>query len=234
MIAMLGADVIRVRGSYEDALDESVRQSRRKGWILVSDTGFIGSDEIPIRILSAYQIIAKELENAGLSSASHLFVQAGTGGLAASLCAFFWERLGKFRPRLTVVESDVAACLLESCRERRRVRIEGPHNTVMAGLACGEPSTVAWDILASGADAFAAVGDREVTEVVQDLAAGVYGTRCAAGESGAAGLCALRLMASHPANRSELGISADSVLLTIGTDGPLSSFTDPGAALVIK
>ncbi len=228
-IGALGSDIIRVRGSYEDALHQSVAAARRNGWILVSDTAFPGCDDVPAFIMSAYQIIARELSERITGLPSHIFVQAGTGGLAAAICAYFWERCGRQRPVFTVVESDAAACLFESAKQGRRVHVDGPHNTAMAGLACGEASTLAWDILATGADAFASISDAEAFQSMQALASGGYGARCFAGESGIAGLCGLSAIAADAVSRKTLGITAESVLVAIGTEGPLAAFVTPAA-----
>jgi diaminopropionate ammonia-lyase len=155
---------------------------------------------------------------------THVFVQGGVGGLAASVCAHLWETLGTRRPRFIVVEPDQADCLYRSAVAGHPVAAEGDLGTIMAGLACGEPSLLAWKILEPGADAFMTITDGAAMESMRLLAGGAHGDApLVAGESAVAGLAGLLLAAGDSDARARLGLSDDSVVLLFGTEGA----TDP-------
>ena len=118
-----------------------------------------------------------------------------------------------------MVEPDRAACLLASAKAGALKNADGDLETIMAGLACGEASAIAWDILEHGADAFMAIPDDAAADTMRKLAEyGVVG-----GESGVAGLAGFRVAAKDPAMRAALGLDACSRILAIGTEGD----TDP-------
>jgi diaminopropionate ammonia-lyase len=161
---------------------------------------------------------------------THIFVQGGVGGLAASVCAHLWERLGQGRPVFIVVEPDKADCLYRSAVAGRPVAAEGDLDTIMAGLACGEVSLLAWRILETGADAFMTVTDNAASAAMRLLAgfsqadAPAWGDApIVAGESATAGLAGLILAAADEQARLRLRLTPDSVALIFGTEGA----TDP-------
>ena len=135
------------------------------------------------------------------------------------MVAHLWERFGAARARVIVVEPDRADCLTRSAEAGRLTQIGGDLDTIMAGLSCGEPSPLAWAILATGADAFMSIGDETIAPAMKTLAEhGVVG-----GESGVVGLAALEIVARDPAMRAALSLDATSRVLLFGTVGA----TDP-------
>jgi diaminopropionate ammonia-lyase len=155
---------------------------------------------------------------------THIFIQGGVGGLAAAVCARFWWEYGAKRPRFVVVEPERAACLYESARAGSRVTLTGDIETVMAGLSCGEPSLLAWDILDKGADDFMTVPDDAATHVMRVLAGGVGDDPpVVCGESAGAGLAGMLAAMAQPPLAAALGLGPDSRVLVFGTEGD----TDP-------
>jgi diaminopropionate ammonia-lyase len=155
---------------------------------------------------------------------SHVLVQGGVGGLAAAVCSYLWEKLGPERPRYVVVEPVKADCLYRSAHAGRPTPAEGALDTIMAGLACGEVSILAWRILESGADAFITIGDDAAAGCMRVLAAGRFGDApVVAGESGVAGLAGLLLACTDADARRCLALASDSTILVFGTEGA----TDP-------
>ncbi len=224
-IAALGARVERTPGNYDDAVRVSSEEAQRNGWHLVSDTSFSGYTDIPRDVMQGYSVMLEE-EAARWEAGppTHVFVQAGVGGLAAAVCAYFWERFGAARPRIVTVEPDHAACLFESAKAGVRQTVEGDLDTVMAGLACGEVSLLAWEILETGVDFFTTIPDAAALEVMRRLAGGCGGDPpLVGGESGVAGLAGLIAGAGDPAIRGCIGLDARSTVFTIGTEGD----TDP-------
>jgi diaminopropionate ammonia-lyase len=153
-----------------------------------------------------------------------VFVQGGVGGLAAAVCAALWERLGPRRPRFIVVEPERADCLFQSALHGRPTAVTGALDTVMAGLACGEVSLLAWDVLAAGAQDFLAIPDAAALETMRVLAAGAGGDApLVGGESGVAGLAGLLAACADAPLRATLGLDGTSRVLVIGSEGA----TDP-------
>ena len=225
-IAAYGAEIRRVAGTYDDAVRQAAGDAAAQGWHVVSDTSYEGYTDIPRDVMQGYAVMVDEalrqLPNGILPT--HVFVQGGVGGLAASVCAHLWETLETRRPRFIVVEPDRADCLYRSAVAGHPVAAEGDLDTIMAGLACGEPSLLAWKILEPGADAFMTVSDGAAMESMRLLAGGEHGNApLVAGESAVAGLAGLLLAAGDPDARVRLGLSPDSIVLLFGTEGA----TDP-------
>jgi diaminopropionate ammonia-lyase len=217
-IRSFGAEVRREGRHYDESVRICAENAAREGWQIVSDTSWPGYQEVPKDVMQGYALLAAEAWEAG-ARPTHVFVQGGVGGIAAGVLSWFWESFGGKRPILVVVEPDRAACLYESARAGRPVTATGDLETIMAGLACGEPSLLAWDILDPGADAFMAIPDAAAAQAMRDLAqGGVVG-----GESGVAGLAGFRLAARDPAIRTALRLDATSQVLLFGTEGA----TDP-------
>jgi diaminopropionate ammonia-lyase len=123
-----------------------------------------------------------------------------------------------------VVEPERADCLLQSARAGAVVAVKGDLDTLMAGLACGEVSLLAWDILATGANAFCTIPDQAAVDAMRLLARPQGGDAVVvAGESAVAGLAAVLLMAQGPVARTSVGLGSDSRVLLFGTEGD----TDP-------
>jgi diaminopropionate ammonia-lyase len=227
-IAAYGAEVRTVDGNYDDAVRFAAGEAARLGWHVVADTSSDGSEDAPRHVMQGYALIADEvcaqLPDGVLPT--HVFVQGGVGGLAAATCAYFWERFGARAPRLIVCEPERANCLQLSAISGRPVPARGPLDTIMAGLACGEVSILAWQILKDGADAFVSIDDAAAAETMRMLARPPFGDPpVVAGESAVAGLASLILACGDAALRSTLELDAESIVLVIGTEGA----TDPAA-----
>jgi len=225
-IAHYGAEVREVRGNYDDAVRHAAATAAAEGWTVVSDTSYPGYRDIPLDVMHGYGVmaaeIARQLEHA--PPPTHVFVQAGVGALAAAVCASFWLRWGARRPRFVTVEPTRADCILRSLEAGRPVVVGGSLDTVMAGLACGEVSELAWEVLEGGTDAAVAVDDGRALEAMRRLAAPAAGDPAiVAGETGGAGLAALLAAHADAALGRALGIDAGSRVLLLGSEGD----TDP-------
>jgi diaminopropionate ammonia-lyase len=220
-IARYGAEVRRVPGNYDDAVRQAARDAEAAGWIVVSDTSYPGYTEIPRDVMQGYTVMADEaLAQWQGAPLTHVFIQAGVGGLAAAVCGHLWETLGPKRPRVVVVEPDRAACLFESAAQGRAANIHGALDTVMAGLACGETSLLAWEVLEEGASDFLTVTDDAASACMRLLAAGTDGNPpVVAGESAVAGLAGLLGALARSALAEALGLDAASRVLLFGSEG---------------
>ena len=218
-IARYGAEIRRVPGTYDDAVRAAARAADENGWFVISDTSYPGYTTVPVDVMQGYRVMAEEaLDQWHGAPPTHCFMQGGVGGAAAAVSVQLRARLTP-RPLFIVAEPDQAACLLASAEAGEPVAIPGDLDTLMAGLACGEPSILAWQELSRAADAFMAIPDDAAVECMRLLAK----QRIVAGESGVAGLAAMLLAAADPAARAALNLTADSRVLLFSTEGA----TDP-------
>lgn len=225
-IAAYGADVRAVDGNYDDSVRAAALQAAEGGWLIISDTSYEGYTAIPRQVMQGYTVMVDEALRAlpeGVRP-SHVFVQAGVGGLAAAVCAALWQRYGVQRPVLTTVEPLRADCVLRSAQAGALTVLHGDLDTIMAGLACGEVSTLAWEVLETGCDFFMNIPDQRAADTMRLLASGRHGDiGVVSGESGAAGLAGLCAVAGDDRQRGLLGLDGDSIVLVFGTEGD----TDP-------
>jgi diaminopropionate ammonia-lyase len=223
-IARFGAQMIRVAGTYDDSVAEAARVAAEKGWTIVSDTSWPGYERIPGLVMQGYTAMMREALRQLPEAPTHVFVQAGVGGVAAAVAGHLALALGDRRPTFVVVDPARAACLFETARAGHPVKVAHGEPTVMAMLECYEPSLVAWRILSRAADAFMIVADEDAVAVMNRLARpSGNDPAIVAGESGGAGLAGLIRAAARPQVRAALHLNEASRVFVINTEGA----TDP-------
>ena len=229
-IAAFGAEVIRTKGNYDDAVRYAGQQAEQNGWTVVSDTSYEGYTEIPGWIMQGYGVIAAEtIEQLNGIRPTHVFLQAGVGGFAAAILSYLADYYGAEAPHVIITEPSEAACILKSARAGHYESVTGELDTIMAGLACGEPSGIALPELLAGSSAFVAITDESVKEAMRGLARGYNGDApVTAGESGVAGFATLLTIMTEQSEvaeklRQALTLGPDSRVVLIGTEGD----TDP-------
>lgn len=214
-IAGFGAEVRVVPGTYDDSVREASRVAAERGWFVISDTSWEGYTQVPVDVMQGYRLMADEAIGQWQGAApTHVFIQGGVGGVAAAVSTQLRFSL-RPAPELVVVEPDRAACLLVSAELGTPTTVPGDLDTLMAGLACGEPSLLAWQELERAAAAFMAIPDDAAVETMRLLAA----EHIVSGESGVAGLAGLLLAAADPAARETLNLTAQSRVLVFSTEG---------------
>ncbi|CAM5183914.1 Diaminopropionate ammonia-lyase [Castellaniella defragrans] len=225
-IAAFGARIVRIAGNYDASVTEAARLADVNGWQVISDTSYEGYEDIPRDVMQGYGIIAAEtVEQTGArpneaGAFTHVFLQGGVGGMAAGVSSFLWEYQGGQRPCCIVVEPAQADCLLQSALQGRPAQVTGAIDSVMAGLACGETSPLAWKFVQPGIDCFMTVEDAQAVEAMRLLARGSgEDIPIVAGESGTAGLAALRVLRGDPRLAAQAGIDPQSRVLIINTEG---------------
>lgn len=222
----LGAEVIRSTGNHEDATAECRSAAEKNGWYVVSETENATEPAIAADTLAGYSMLLGEASSQLPDGAAptHLFIQAGVGGLAAASSLYAAHCWPDQRPLLVVVEAENANCILRSLDNGEPVVVRGDLDTIMAGLAAGEVSSYAWSILKTGADFAMSIPDQAAIATMKLLADAPFGDPAVVGgESGVAGLAAALLAVTDPSARQLLGISESSSIMTIGTEGA----TDP-------
>lgn len=225
-IARYGAEVRVVAGNYDDAVRHAAATAAANGWTVVSDTSYAGYRDIPLDVMHGYGVMAAEIARqlADGGPPTHVLAQAGVGALAAAVCAYFWLFWRERRPAFIVVEPTRADCVYRSLAAGHPVVVGGSLDTVMAGLACGEVSELAWEILRGGATGAIALDDAYALEAVRTFARPAAGDApVVAGETGGAGLGALLAARDYPAIRQTLGLDHTARVLLLGSEGD----TDP-------
>ncbi|MCG8574422.1 MAG: pyridoxal-phosphate dependent enzyme, partial [Flavobacteriales bacterium] len=178
----------------------------------------------PRDVMAGYGVMTHEACDAMDVPPTHVFLQGGVGGLAASVAAGLRQVFADAAPRVVIVEPDRADCLFQSARNGRAISVDIAEETIMAGLSCGEPSEMAWEILREEATDFLTIPDEIVAPTVRLLANGETGDeRVEAGESAVAGLAALIAARLNPKLSQTLHLDAASRVLLIGSEG----VTDP-------
>ncbi len=219
-IAAYGAEIVRIAGNYDESVEEAAALAFRNGWLVVSDTSYDGYEDIPRDVMQGYGTIAAEIIEACDQGFTHVFLQGGVGGLAAGIVSYLWELQGAQRPTFVVVEPVQADCLYQSALAGRAATASGSVDSVMAGLACGETSPLAWRFLQPSVDFFMTLHDDEAVLAMRRLAAGSErDVPLLAGESAVAGLAALQRLAKAPGQAAELGLNDSSRVLLISTEG---------------
>ncbi len=225
-IAHYGAEVREVKGNYDDAVRFAATTAAAEGWTVVSDTSYPGYRDIPLDVMHGYGVMATEIvtQLSAVQPPTHVFAQAGVGALASAVCANFWLQWGSQRPLFIVTEPTQADCVYKSLQAGQRTVVEGSLDTVMAGLACGEVSELAWEILQGGTNVAVKVDDAYALEAMQILAQPQKGDPAiVAGETGGVGLAALLAARDHAHIRARLKLDAQSRVLLLGSEGD----TDP-------
>ncbi len=225
-IAKYGAQIVRVKGGYDDSVRDCASDAERNGWHLVADTNSGGgSAEMPTLVMQGYTVMVEEmLEQLKAGMPSHVFVQGGVGGLAAAVAGHLWETLGAKRPRIVVVEPTKADCIYRSIEAGRPTPVPHAVDTFMACLAAGEIAPLAWPILRYAADDILTLPDEAAPEAMRLLAAGIDGDPgLVSGESGCAAVAGLVAAALDQRVRAALGLDARSRIVAIGSEGA----TDP-------
>ncbi|MBX9749320.1 MAG: diaminopropionate ammonia-lyase [Roseococcus sp.] len=218
-IARYGAKIRVVPGNYDDSVRAAQHAADENGWFVISDTSYPGYTEPPRDVMQGYRLMAEEaITQMGGVEPTHVFVPCGVGGVAAAVAVQLRNSLGA-GPRLIVAEPEEAACLTNSLEAGELRTVTGALDTVMAGLACGEPSLLAWQELERSAFAAMTVPDALVGPTMRAMREqGIE-----AGESGVAGLIALEGALAHPFAGAVLGLTPESRVLIFGTEGA----TDP-------
>ena len=234
-------DNIRAQGAqaeitdlnYDDAVRLANRMGKEHGWILVQDTAWPGYEEIPAWIMQGYGTMANEaaeqLRQVGINRPTHVFVQAGVGSLAGAVIGYFTNLFPNDPPTFVVMEARAADCLYQGALAgdgQPRI-VEGDLKTIMAGLACGEPNILSWDILRNHVSAFVSCPDWVSARGMRMLGVPVKGDPTViSGESGAVGMCliaALMETDEYQDLREAIGLDRFSQVLLFSTEGN----TDP-------
>lgn len=225
-IEALGAIVIRTEGEYEASVARAHNDAKNNGWHFVSSTSWDDfKSSTPRNVMNAYMVLVDEvLQQLPTPQAiTHIFVQGGTGGIAAAIFLRFYQASGSSAPRMVVVEPHAADCLYQSALNHLPTPSAGSLRTIMAGLACREVSPAAWAILDWLASDFVTIPESWAEDAMRALAVGNGDTPIVCGESAAGGTAVVLKSSAIPALREALGLDNKSQILLFGLEGA----TDP-------
>jgi diaminopropionate ammonia-lyase len=227
-----GATVKVTDMSYDATVRLAAETAEKNGWYLLQDTAWPGYEEIPLWIMQGYMTMCKEaLEQMAEHDAapSHVFVQAGVGAMTGAVVAYLVNKYPRRPPCFIIMEPNNAACIFASAKagDGRPHAVTGELDTIMAGLACGEPNPISWEILRDFPSCYISCDNYVAANGMRILATPLNDDRrIEAGESGAVGIGLLDLLCNHAAFneiKEKLAIGAESTLLFFNTEGA----TDP-------
>ena len=224
-IRALGAEVTVEDCNYDGCVRLAARQARETaGGVLVQDTAWPGYTQVPLWIMQGYLTMALEADEQMVAPPTHIFLQAGVGSMAAAVAAYFRQAHPQNPPKIILVEPAAADCFFRSAANGEITAVTGEMRTMMAGLACGEPSPIAWDILKRLTTAYLSCEDAAAARGMRALAQPLAGDKAiVSGESGASTLGALLDAAADEKAREALGLGGNARVLLFSTEGD----TDP-------
>jgi diaminopropionate ammonia-lyase len=216
-----GAEVVRIDGDYDAAVAECRRRAETNGWTIISDTSWPGYETVPRDVMRGYTVLAREIVQQWPEAPTHVFVQAGVGGLAAALVGYLWATLPQ-RPVFVVVEPKSADCWFQSNAAGKPALASGNAETVMGGLACREISPLVWPVIGEGADWFMTIEEDAVLPARRRFAQPIgRDPAIASGPSGCAGLAGLERACADAEAKEALGLDNDARVLLINSEGNL-------------
>ncbi|WP_458406993.1 diaminopropionate ammonia-lyase [Anaerotignum sp.] len=211
--------------NYDEAVRLAQKMAEEKGWVVVQDTAWEGYEDIPRWIMQGYTTMGHEIMEQIPEKPTHIFLQAGVGSMAGAMTGFFSNLYAEDKPIIVIVEPAKADCLYQTAKadDGKLHIVTGDMDTIMAGLACGEPCTIGWDVLKGYADAFIRCPEYMAADGMRILASPAKGdATVVAGESGAAAFGAMVniLLDEELAEYKKLlKLDENSCILCISTEG---------------
>jgi diaminopropionate ammonia-lyase len=224
-----GADVEVTDLNYDDTVRLCCRMAEENGWYVVQDTAWEGYAEIPLWIMQGYMTMCAEAVDQLRAEdvyPTHIFVQAGVGALAGAVVGYLAQVYREPRPKFIIIEPNNAACILASVAagDGKPHAVKGDLDTIMAGLACGEPNPISWEILRDIPSGYISCADFMAANGMRILANPLHGD--AAVEAGESGAIAIGLLDALATNKAFQGLKQ---ALTINREATLLSFNTEGA-----
>ena len=215
-----GAEVIRVKGNYEDSLNECIKQSNKNNWQIVQDVAWEDYKLVPKLTMAGYSVMMKEIsEQIKEEKISHVILQAGVGGMAAAMVAGIARYLD-YIPQIIIVEPDSAACVLESIKTGKIEKISIEKESIMGGMSCGEVSLVPWEILKNSVHFCVTVSDNYISKTVKYLANKEFSDeKIVGGECSTPGIASLVGLSNDLEIRKKINLNKNSNVLLFGCEG---------------
>ena len=215
----LGADVIRVKGNYEASLKECIRESKKNNWEIIQDVAWENYEEVPKLTMAGYSVMIKEISNQTNQYITHVFLQAGVGGMASGTIAGIAKYFKRI-PKIIIVEPETADCVLKSIEAGVIKKIDIKKESIMGGMSCGEVSIVPWRILKNTVNNCISISDENIAKTVAMLEKkhlseiSIIGGECAT-----PGVISLIASCEEEYIKKELELDEHSNVLLIGCEG---------------
>ncbi len=215
----LGAEVTRVKGNYESSLDECIKQSKENGWEIVQDVAWEDYQKVPKLTMAGYSVMIEEISKQTDHYITHIFLQAGVGGMASGVIAGV-ARYFKRIPKIIIVEPKNADCVLKSIDVGKLTRVKIEKESIMGGMSCGDVSLVPWQILKNSVNNCLSIPDDDIPLSVAMLAKGYFGDDyIVAGECSAPALISINVSCNNEQIKKDLELDMNSNVLLIGCEG---------------
>ena len=223
-IKKLGAEVIRVDGNYENSLKKCQKLTKKNKWQIVQDVSNNKYKYIPKLTMAGYSIMIKEISNQTNQYITHIFLQAGVGGMAAGVVAGV-ARYFKRIPKIIIIEPENADCVLKSIKKGKMVKINIKKESIMGGMSCSEMSFVPWQILKKTTDCCISIKDDKIPNTIALMASKkLSNKKIVGGECSAPGIISLISVCNNKNLKKKLSINKFSNILLIGCEGDVDTF----------
>ena len=215
----LGADVVQVKGNYENSLNECIKQSKKNGWEIVQDVAWENYLKVPKLTMAGYSVMIEEISKQTDQYITHIFLQAGVGGMASGVIAGV-ARYFKRIPKIIVIEPENADCVLKSIDAGKLTKVEIEKESIMGGMSCGDVSLVPWQILKNSVNNCLSIPDEDIPLSVAMLAKGYFGDdKIIAGECSAPAVISLNVSCNNEQIKKDLELDMNANVLLIGCEG---------------
>ena len=215
----LGAEVIRIKGNYEKSLEECKKISRNNNWEIIQDVAWPGYELVPKLTMAGYSIMVKEITKQTDKYITHVFLQAGVGGMAAGFIAGI-AKYFEYIPKIIIVEPENANCVMKSIENGSLKIINIEKQSIMGGMSCGEVSLVPWQILKNSVSSCISVSDEFVSQTIAMLAGKYFSEeKIIGGECSTPGITSLISCCNNEDIKNQLEINQSSNILLIGCEG---------------
>ena len=215
-----GAEVFRVKGNYDNSLQECIKQSKLNGWQIVQDVAWKGYEIVPKLTMAGYSVMMKEIsDQLKENKITHIFLQAGVGGMAAAMIAGCARYLNNI-PNIIIVEPESADCVLKAVQNNTIVKINIEKESLMGGMSCGEVSLIPWKIINTNSKYCITIPDDKIADTIKSLANCSFSNKkLVGGECATPGIISLIASCNNSKLKDILNLNKDSQVLLLGCEG---------------
>ena len=215
-----GAEVIRVKGNYDNSLKECIKKSKQNNWQIVQDVAWQDYKLVPKLTMAGYSVMMKEVaDQLNSQNISHIILQVGVGGMAAAMVAGIARYLN-YVPVIILVEPESAACALESIKAKKLKKISIKKESIMGGMSCDEVSLVPWEILKNSVNHCVTVSDDYIAPTIKSLANSEFSDeKIIGGECSTPGIVSLIGLSNDSLVKEKINLNENSNVLLFGCEG---------------
>ena len=210
---------LELLNDYENSLNECKKLSKKNNWNIVQDVSTKNYNYVPLLTMAGYSIMIKEISKQTTHYITHIFLQAGVGGMAAGVVAGVAKYFKRI-PKIIIVEPDEADCVLQSIKSKSLKKIKIKKESIMGGMSCNEMSLIPWHVLKKASDCCVTVNDSKVPKTVAMLKDKKLSKRSIiGGECATPGIISLISLCNNPKTKKLINLNEKSNVLVIGCEG---------------